>query len=448
MTNVRQVGPFPVSHMQEQMVRCASVDGRSALVPVGYRLLGAVDEAALETAIRQLVARHAAFRTTLSVADGHVTAVVAPERELRVVRVSATGDRPARVDDVNAALRAELSTPCDLATGGPLSRALLAPVGPSDHILVLAMHHVIVDGWSAHVLAAELSAIFRAHAVGGTPALAELSIHQGHVAMQERAEGSQQAAEYWRACLGVRRSQDVGLGILPPPSAEPRFVLETEPVVPISAPDAARLAELAQAHRAPFGVALVAAIVNGLADAARECVTIAFLFANRMRRDQYPIVGCLCDFMPLHIDLRGRPTFTELLVRVLDAWKAAHMHRLPYGQLHSVLRGQQLWCEGGLIDLVVNYVANAPFPRTVESESRSDEPTVMPHTVPLPTPYAFVDRRHIAPSPCHLNLWPSSQGIHGEVAWMRNTQGIEPVRALKTRLASVVSQATHDRGPS
>jgi hypothetical protein len=442
MTNVQQVGPFPVSHIQEQMVRCASADGRSsAWVAAAYRLLGALDEAVLESTVRELVARHAAFRTTLSVADGHVTQVVAPERDLRLVRVAVAGEHTSHVDDVNAALRAELSTPCDLVTGGPLSRAVLTSVGPSEHILVLAMHHSIVDGWSTKVLAAELSAIYRAHAVGETPALAELPIHLGHVAMEERAARNPRAAEYWRASLDTRRSQDVGLGILPPPSAEQRCVLYSEPIVPISAPDVARLAELARAHRAPFGVALVAAIVSGLADAAREGVTIGFEFANRVRRDQYRIVGCLCDYIPLHIDLRGSPTFTELLVRVLEAWKTAHAHRLPYGQVHSMLRGQQLWCEGGLTDLAVNYVANA-LPSDLASDFSSDELAVVPHHLPVPEPLVFLNRRHIAPSPCHLNLWPSSQGIYGEVAWMRSTQGIEPVRALKTRLASVVSQAT------
>jgi len=304
------------------------------------------------------------------------------------------------------------------------------------------MHHAIVDGWSAKVLATELRAIYRARTVGGTPALAELSIHSGHLAMQERAQRNERAAEYWRTSLGERRSQDVGLPIVAPPGIEPGLVIDAEPLVPISAPDATRLAELARAHRAPFGVALVAAIASALAHAARESITIALTLANRVRRDQHPIVGCLVDLAPLHIDLRGNPDFTELLVRVWDAWKAAHAHRLPYGQIHRMLRGQQLWCEGGLIDLFVNFIPDTLGPGAAEPDSPPDEPVILQHRLPHPQPYVYVDRRPVLPTHCCLNLSGSSQrGIDGELLWSRDTQGVEPVRALSTRLGRVVSQA-------
>ena len=45
----------------------------------------------------------------------------------------------------------EASKPFDLSKG-PLLRAKLLRLSPGEHILVLVIHHIIVDGWSMNLL--------------------------------------------------------------------------------------------------------------------------------------------------------------------------------------------------------------------------------------------------------------------------------------------------------
>ena len=56
--------------------------------------------------------------------------------------------------------------PFDLAAG-PLFRAALARLGHDDHALVLVVHHIVADGWSAKILAEELSLLYAAGTTGG-----------------------------------------------------------------------------------------------------------------------------------------------------------------------------------------------------------------------------------------------------------------------------------------
>ncbi|MFE2756327.1 amino acid adenylation domain-containing protein, partial [Actinosynnema sp. NPDC059335] len=57
-------------------------------------------------------------------------------------------------------LQAELDRPFDLRQG-PLFRAALRTESADVHVLLLASHHIVVDGWSLGVLADELGALYR-----------------------------------------------------------------------------------------------------------------------------------------------------------------------------------------------------------------------------------------------------------------------------------------------
>ena len=60
----------------------------------------------------------------------------------------------------------EVCRPFDLAAG-PLLRAVLLRLGAGEHVLVVAMHHVVADGWSMGVLRRELGALYEAFGGGG-----------------------------------------------------------------------------------------------------------------------------------------------------------------------------------------------------------------------------------------------------------------------------------------
>src|SRR3712207_8316928 len=73
-------GRLPLSFAQERLWFVDRMEPGSAVynIPVAWRLRGALDQAALERALGELVRRHETLRTTFAEADGSPVPVIAP----------------------------------------------------------------------------------------------------------------------------------------------------------------------------------------------------------------------------------------------------------------------------------------------------------------------------------------------------------------------------------
>src|SRR5487761_2245408 len=128
-------------------------------VPVALDFDARLDEAAIRTALRQLFDRHPALRSSFRTdATGQLRQTTAGtfEPPLRVVRSAAKLDQPAR-----AAWAAEAGLrPLALDSVG-MGRADLL-MHRDGAVLVLTVHHIVLDGWSVEVLLEELLALYDA----------------------------------------------------------------------------------------------------------------------------------------------------------------------------------------------------------------------------------------------------------------------------------------------
>src|SRR5215468_4080174 len=70
----------PASYAQERLwfLDRLAPGGSTFNIPVGWRLGGALDEAALERSLSEIVRRHEALRTTFADVDGAPVQVIAP----------------------------------------------------------------------------------------------------------------------------------------------------------------------------------------------------------------------------------------------------------------------------------------------------------------------------------------------------------------------------------
>ena len=134
---------------------------------IAFRIDGPLDTVALGRALCELVRRHEALRTTFPEIDGAPVQTIAAEVSFAPEIIDLEGVGALAIEDELAArLDAEARRPFDLVNG-PLFRAILLRVTHSRHVLMLSLHHIICDRWSADVLARELTAIFAAYTVGG-----------------------------------------------------------------------------------------------------------------------------------------------------------------------------------------------------------------------------------------------------------------------------------------
>jgi hypothetical protein len=155
---------FPTSFAQRRLwfVHQLEPDSPSYNVTTAFSMSGELDVAALERALETVVARHEALRTTFRVSDGEPVQVIAPESPLELPLVDRSGVAlDVREGEVAALIQEEVRRPLDLERG-PLFRARLIRLAPDEHVLVLVVHHIVYDGWSAGVLSRELGECYRA----------------------------------------------------------------------------------------------------------------------------------------------------------------------------------------------------------------------------------------------------------------------------------------------
>src|SRR5689334_5105995 len=149
-TVAQEVYTFPLSFAQQRIWLLAQIEQHGAAYHVsdGFTLRGRLDVPALERALDEIVARHESLRTTFAVLDGEPAQVVVPERAAGMETTDLTVLAPADRDAALQALAAEhAAAPFDLAAG-PLARFRLVKVEEERHVLLVAMHHLITDGWS------------------------------------------------------------------------------------------------------------------------------------------------------------------------------------------------------------------------------------------------------------------------------------------------------------
>ncbi|HEX2188727.1 MAG TPA: amino acid adenylation domain-containing protein, partial [Longimicrobiaceae bacterium] len=314
-------------------------------MPFTLRLRGELDGAALRAALDALAERHESLRTVFPADAGRPTQVVLPAGgapfRLETLDGVPEEDREARA---LAAAAAEAWAPFDLAAG-PLFRAALFRVAGDDHLLVLAQHHAVTDGWSMGVLFRELSALY-ASAVQGEPSpLAPLPVQYADFAVWQRGwlvgEALERQVAYWRGRLAGAPP------LLELPTDRPRRGVQTTRGAShrfrVPADTADRLRALARAEGAtPFMAALAAWQLLLGRYARQDDVVVGTPIAGRTHEALEGIVGMFVNTLALRADLGGDPAFRELLARVREATLGAYAHQdLPFEKLVDELQPQR-----------------------------------------------------------------------------------------------------------
>src|SRR5664279_4241770 len=112
----------------------------------------------LQASLQDLVDRHDSLRITIS-ANGEQQFIHPKQpQELPLIDLSAleTQEQESRLQ---ALTDQHSGTLFDLANG-PLMQAHLIRLNDEDHVLHLVLHHVVIDGWSTHVVALELGRLY------------------------------------------------------------------------------------------------------------------------------------------------------------------------------------------------------------------------------------------------------------------------------------------------
>ncbi len=342
ITRVPRDGPLVCTHHQEGLWFEHQLDPASTVYHIAFalRLRGDLDAAALGRALHALVVRHESLRTRFVDEGGLPRQVIEsppPARPLPVVEMAP--------DDVEAWVAAEIGRPMDLSAGGlvrtPLARLHRSDPGPAEHVLILIVHHIVADGWSARILAGELTQLYAAETGVGEARLPELPVQPADHAAWQRAvlDGGELARQlaYWRSTLADLPTIDL-------PADRPR------PVDPSGAgetlsrrlPDDLALAvrAFARARRCSFLAVSQAALLMVLHRwTGQTDLPIGSIFSGRTRVDTEPMVGYFVNAVVLRTRIDGDPSFAALVDRCHDTVLAASTNQdVPFGLVVDALR--------------------------------------------------------------------------------------------------------------
>lgn len=156
---------------------------------VSLTLDGDVDALRLAETIRRVAARHAILRARFS-ADGE-TMQVSPSGVFPVA-ISDLRDEPDPQAALQARIAAYASRPYDLVQG-PVAEAEIIRLAEQKHVLVLAAHHIVCDGWSTNMLLDEIATAYRSGA-DALPAAVPFANYAAAIRQDPRTE---EAAAYW-----------------------------------------------------------------------------------------------------------------------------------------------------------------------------------------------------------------------------------------------------------
>ncbi|MFD9741433.1 amino acid adenylation domain-containing protein [Umezawaea sp. NPDC059074] len=326
ITPVDRSGPLPLSFAQQRLwfLNDFEPDSTEYNTVLGYRLHGDLDPAAVRSALRALVERHEALRTTFSDVDGVGVQVVRPAGEPEVREVDLID---ASETEVAQRLRALASETFDLRTG-PLFRATLVRVGPREHVFALVMHHIATDGWSMGVLGDEFGACYSAALTGTAVDLAPLPIQYADYAAWQRDRLSGPDVDRH---LGYWSERLAGVSPLALPVDRPRpAIRESAGAVrfvdlPVDVVEA--LKALARDRGAtPFMVLLAATKLLLARYCGQRDITVGTASSGRGRTELEGVVGFFVDTVVLRSDVDEALPFTGLLARVRDTVLGAFTH--------------------------------------------------------------------------------------------------------------------------
>jgi amino acid adenylation domain-containing protein len=344
ISRVKTLGFQPVSAMQESILRMErELPGFPQFnLSFAFRLQGPLNVSAFRRSVAEIVRRHDSLRTSFAWKEGQpvasIATAVAARSSLTVEdlagRAVRGGDRTHRLILRKAELVAEQEAwvPFDL-TRAPLFRMHLLHLGHDDHVLLVVVHHIIIDGWSIGVLFEELSTLYGAFAARRSAQLPAPALQIADITRWQRQWCTTGAAEQqiadWKAHLRgaapifPAERADGGTLLASPVAYEP-IRLTKESVARLSALGGAQSATLFMTLLAGFKTML-------LARSGRNDICVATAMANRSQEKTERVVGLVENTIIVRTRLDLDLSFAEALERVRHAALEAHARQqLPF----------------------------------------------------------------------------------------------------------------------
>src|SRR5579872_6226261 len=331
---------FASSFAQERLWFLDQLESNSAFynVPILLRMQGHLEVSVLQRCLDALIERHETLRTTLRTGEEYPLQAIAPLLDVPLPLIDLAGLAEEKREATMRQLALQtVEMPCDL-NRGPLVYFQISRLSSNDHVLVVSLHHAIVDGWSTEVLLRELSVLYNAFVAGEMHSpLPELTLQYADYATWQRAllqgDTLEEQITYWREQL---RSAPALIDL---PTDRERPATQSYRGARYSFRLPGELTEALRALSRREGVTLFMTLLAAfqtllLRYSGQTDLVVGTPVAGRSRVELEDLVGVFINLLPLRTDLSGDPTVHELLRRVREVCLNAYEHQdMPFEKL-------------------------------------------------------------------------------------------------------------------
>jgi amino acid adenylation domain-containing protein/thioester reductase-like protein len=339
--------PLPMSFGQETLWFLDQLEpGNSSYnCPAAVKVRGPLDLGALRRAFELIVHRHESLRSTFRLQGERRVVIVNPPIDLPLEVTDLRGLPPdERKHQADALIDAEAARPFDL-TSGPLLRLGVIRLADDESIVLMTVHHIAYDGWSTGVLVQEFATLYKAVIATRDrrkqPVLPPLAIQYPDFAYWQRQWQQDGLLDgqlaYWTKQLeGIPPLLD-----LPTDRPRPQVWSFRGAALPLRFPPelVAGLRALGRREGCTLFMTMLSAFQTLLHRwSGQDDICVGSPIANRNRVETERLIGFVVNTLVLRGNLRGDPTFVELMKRIRDVALGAYAHQdLPFERLMQAL---------------------------------------------------------------------------------------------------------------
>jgi mycobactin peptide synthetase MbtE len=293
------------------------------LLILSLDLHGPLDQDALRHALAAVVARHEPLRTAFTQERGVPKAVVRPKAEI-TLETGPPGD-----------LEISARTP-----EPPLAKVHLERIQDDHHVLTVALHHLVADGWSLQVLKRDIAEHYERALAGDSEVTMPRTSFSHYVAAEQEwlaGPDAEECTRYWKDQLAGTPGA-INLPLDRPRPARPAFVTD-HVVTLLTAQETKTLTQTARAHGATPFMAVLAASYVVLRDAtATTDLVLGIDSVNRSWPGSEELIGTFVNQLPVRLAPGTTPSFGDLLDLARRQVLGAQEHdRLPFHKLVAAL---------------------------------------------------------------------------------------------------------------
>ncbi|MEP7010534.1 MAG: amino acid adenylation domain-containing protein [Acidobacteriota bacterium] len=344
---VPRTGELPLSFSQQRLWFLDQLlpEGNVYNISTAIWLEGVLKVAPLRRSLNEIVRRHEVLRSRFFSEQGRPVLAIEPSVDLPLPVVDFLAVPAARRHgEVQKMARWEAQRSFSLSQA-PLLRVVYVHLGDGEQVLLMTVHHIVFDGWSAGIFFRELETLYRAFAAGRPSPLDELPIqyldYAGWLRNWLAGEVLEQQLAYWRQQLAGAPS------VLEMPLDRPRPGVQTfrganrSANLPFLA--ARRLKALSREQGATSFMTMLAAFYALLHHySGQDRIAVGTPIANRTRSETESLIGLFANTLVLCSWVDGRRSFHDLIAVVRDVAIGGYAHQdVPFEKLVDELHPQR-----------------------------------------------------------------------------------------------------------